>query len=142
MKKAFIFLVIILISAGVALAGEKRFIKNKDGTVTDTKTGLIWTRNANIAGKGMNWHEAMDFISELNQKAYLGYNDWRLPEIEELETLTEQREGLPKIPYDLGKYPFIEASDKLIKSKPTLPKGHPFKNVVSYWYWAKTVSPD
>jgi len=37
---------------------DPRFIDNKDGTVTDSLTGLIWLKNTNCFGM-MNWEGAM-----------------------------------------------------------------------------------
>ncbi|MBI3353871.1 MAG: DUF1566 domain-containing protein [Nitrospirae bacterium] len=56
-------------------------------TVTDKEAGLMWTRDANIAEKCMNWYDALKFIKQLNKQKYAGYNDWRLPTKEELQTL-------------------------------------------------------
>jgi hypothetical protein len=43
----------------------------------------MWARNGNIAGETMRWEDAMKWAKNLN---YVGYSDWRLPTIEELET--------------------------------------------------------
>ncbi len=56
---------------------------------TDPKTGLIWARDGNIAGKSMNWSDAMNWAKNLN---YGGYNDWRLPTKEEFESFS-RRDG-------------------------------------------------
>jgi hypothetical protein len=59
---------------------------------TDPQTGLMWARNGNIAGKEMNWNEAMEWVKNLN---YGGYSDWHLPTKEEFESLAElARESL------------------------------------------------
>lgn len=50
-------------------------------TYTDPKTGLMWARNCNIAGKQMNWNEAKNWVKRLD---YGGYCDWRLPTLDEL----------------------------------------------------------
>ena len=58
-----------------------------DLTVLDKEKNLMWTRNANIAGKKMNRDEAFKFVDSLNEQKYAGYNNWRLPDIGELMTL-------------------------------------------------------
>lgn len=52
-----------------------------------TKPLVMWTRDGNLAGKKMTWNDAFNFIKRLNEQKYAGYNDWRLPTKEELETL-------------------------------------------------------
>ncbi|MBI5375601.1 MAG: DUF1566 domain-containing protein [Candidatus Schekmanbacteria bacterium] len=76
------------IKAGVAWPSP-RFINNGDGTVTDNLTGLMWTKNANLPnlGLGKTWQQALDYVASLNSSNYLGFSDWRLPNINELESL-------------------------------------------------------
>jgi formylglycine-generating enzyme required for sulfatase activity len=63
-----------------------RFTANADQTVTDNLTGLIWSRDANPA----TWQQALDYIKTLNSSSYLGHNDWRLPNRNELESLVNR----------------------------------------------------
>ncbi len=58
-----------------------------DLTATDKKTGLMWTKNANLAGEKITWNNAFKFIEKLNKQKYAGYSDWRLPTNGELQTL-------------------------------------------------------
>ena len=70
-----------------------RFMNNGDGTVTDNLTGLIWTQNAgtptvgSCAGGYKTWQGALDYVTCLNSMNYLGHSDWRLPNVNELESL-------------------------------------------------------
>lgn len=48
-------------------------------TITDTRTKLMWIRNANFRVKPMTHTDAERLIKELNQNRYAGYNDWRIP---------------------------------------------------------------
>lgn len=74
------------------------YIDNKDGTVTDKLTGLIWARcsygqkwtASTCTGKPkeVSWHEAINLRFNL-----AGKNDWRLPSIQELLTLTKCKNG-------------------------------------------------
>lgn len=57
--------------------------------VKDEGSGLIWTWNANLSGKPMDWESANYFVQQLNEKRYAGYNDWRLPTADELKTLSK-----------------------------------------------------
>lgn len=58
-----------------------------DLTLLDNLTGLVWPKNAGLAGK-MTWQQALDFIEILNNINYLGHSDWRLPNLNELQTLS------------------------------------------------------
>jgi len=55
-----------------------------DAVVTDIRTGLMWTRDANIFGKLLNWYVAEEQVKRLSIG---GYNDWRLPTADELMTM-------------------------------------------------------
>lgn len=73
-----------------------RFIDNKDGTITDNLTGLMWILDGNTPGPIScnpnalkTWQEALDHIKCLNTNNYLGYSDWRLPNIKELLSLID-----------------------------------------------------
>lgn len=61
-----------------------------DLTIKDNRNGLVWTRNANLANREMNWYEAHEFIKRINAEKYAGYSDWRLPSKEELESLAKR----------------------------------------------------
>lgn len=69
-------------SAAVAAAAERDRLM-----YADPQTGLMWARNGDIAGKKMNWFEAMSWARNLN---YGGYNDWRLPTKEEFESFLKR----------------------------------------------------
>ena len=69
---------------------------NKD-VVKDTKTGVTWTKNANIAGRAMIWDEAKTFVDKLN---YAGHSDWRLPTKEELEAFNANGHGTFQTVFD------------------------------------------
>jgi hypothetical protein len=83
--------------------------------VIDRVTGLCWMRDADISGKTVTWVEALEIVKKLNRD-----NDspliWRLPNINELESL-------------------IDSSTH----SPSLPTGHPFENVRE-GYWSSTTS--
>lgn len=80
--------------------------------VLDTVTGLIWTKETSLTGL-MSWQEALDAVIALNKKSQ---HTWRLPNINELESL-------------------VDAS----QADPALPTDHPFTNVQEA-YWSSTTS--
>jgi hypothetical protein len=71
------------IQAGVPWP-EPRFTDNGDGTITDNLTGLMWTKDANLPGGYKTWQQALDYCNNLTLG---GYTDWRLPNVNELESL-------------------------------------------------------
>ncbi len=82
---------------GDILAGVEwpspRFTDNGDSTMTDNLTGLIWAKDASTPtvsgciGETMNWADAIDYVTCLNNNNYLGYNDWVLPNVNQIESL-------------------------------------------------------
>lgn len=84
-----------------------RFSGNNDQTVTDRLTSLIWTKQANlikvrdpgldkdgIPGDGaVSWQHALEYVNRLNQEKYLGFSDWRLPNLNEIASLVNQGES-------------------------------------------------
>ncbi len=117
-------------------AGEEwpspRFTDNKDGTVTDNLTGLVWLRDGNCteASGGidrssglLNWPSALRWCNNLaSGRCALSDNsvpgDWRLPNINELRSLIDYS-----------------------RHDPGLSSGHPFINTQSVWYWSSTTNP-
>jgi hypothetical protein len=73
---------------------DPRFTDNGDGTVTDRLTGLAWSMDANPAGGSKTWKQALDSIKTLNRRNYLGHDDWRLPNINELRSLLNKQPDL------------------------------------------------
>ncbi|MBF0565501.1 MAG: DUF1566 domain-containing protein [Nitrospirae bacterium] len=76
-----------------------RFIDNGDDTVTDNLTGLMWAEDAGTStvgactGGDMTWTNAFDYVACLNDANYLDHNDWRLPNINELESMVNVEES-------------------------------------------------
>ncbi len=63
-----------------------RYIDNRNGTVTDTKTGLMWASRDN--GSKINWHDARSYCQ--NYKGG-GHSDWRMPTLRELSGLYDKK---------------------------------------------------
>jgi len=66
-----------------------RFTDNGDGTVTDNLTGLMWDQTGNRFGV-RTWAQA---LSDANGLSLAGYGDWRLPNVNELESLINAEVG-------------------------------------------------
>jgi len=67
--------------------GINDFVDNGDGTISDNNTELMW--DAQGSSDGMNWKEALAWVQQKNSENYLGYNDWRLPNAKELQSIVD-----------------------------------------------------
>ncbi len=67
--------------------GNNAFADNGDGTVTDEATGLMWAQADN--GVGLNWEDALAWVDQKNLENHLGYADWRLPDVKELQSIVD-----------------------------------------------------
>lgn len=84
-----------------------RFIDNQDGTVTDTRTKLMWQKcidgrsGSDCSGGTENfysWSAALQQAETLNNTSGIAnYTDWRLPNIKELFSITERSCIYPRI---------------------------------------------
>jgi len=118
---------------GEMLAGAAwpvpRFNTNAGATFAlDRVTGLVWTTATLSPGPAanppgcntgtiLNWQEALDHVACLNTNAYLGRNDWRLPNRKELRSLADYSRGAP-----------------------AFPAGHPFNDLDGLQYWSATTN--
>ena len=69
------------------------FVDNSNGTVIDTDTGLMWQQDTVPAGT-YTWQDALSYCENLT---LAGYNDWRLPNANELQSLVDYSRYLPSI---------------------------------------------
>ena len=67
--------------------GINNFRDDGDGTITDEATGLVWSQSD--SGTSMNWEEALAWVQTPNADNYLGYSDWRLPNVKELQSIVD-----------------------------------------------------
>ncbi len=65
---------------------EKKSINGND-VVIDLATGLMWHQSGSI--NYMRWNSAKEWIRILNIKEYAGFQDWRLPTLDEAVSLLE-----------------------------------------------------
>ena len=68
-----------------------QFVDNGNETISDSRASLMWKKSDSIAdfGYGINWFESNDYIEELNEKKFAGFDDWRLPGFDEAKSLFE-----------------------------------------------------
>ncbi|OON99752.1 MAG: hypothetical protein ATN35_11055 [Epulopiscium sp. Nele67-Bin004] len=76
--------------------GLNLYVENNDATITDEATNLMWMQydsgyyNVGELEDGtLNWEEALAWAQEMNEQNFLGYSDWRLPNIKELHSLVD-----------------------------------------------------
>ena len=94
---------------------QPRFIEDTY-TTYDSATNLTWLKRANYLNDMLDWKSAFDLIEKMNREYKYGHNDWRLPSIVELESLTDMSQHSPALPVD-----------------------HLFVNVQEF-YWSSTTS--
>ncbi len=80
-----------IIRAEIVQSQDKRYTDNGDGTISDSKTGLMWMKNDSYlhTGHWLNWHEVKIYVKGLNEVRFANYSDWQLPTKEELRSLFE-----------------------------------------------------
>jgi len=69
--------------------GLNDFIDNEDGTITDLATGLMWMKEDNA--KAVSWKDALYFGENFE---WAGYDDWRLPNAKELQSIVDYTRSL------------------------------------------------
>lgn len=67
-------------------------------TVVDRLTGLIWSAQANLTPEPVSWQQALDAVHAMRMRQEGGRNDWRLPNILELESLVDCSMHSPALP--------------------------------------------
>ena len=71
---------------------------NGNLVVIDYTTGLMWQRSG--SPKYLDYYSSKEWIEELNSKRFAGYNDWRLPTLEEGMSLLEPKMKIGKLYID------------------------------------------
>ena len=92
------------------------FVDNQDSTVTDIRTGLMWQQ----AEPGTKpWQGAIDYCNGLD---LANKTDWRLPNIKELESITDSTRYNPAI--DTTFFPGASADGYWTSTTDTVPSGY------------------
>ena len=133
---ALLLVSLLLISQGCAKRGtsiraklektsdDGRFIDHGDGAITDTNTGLMWTQKDSFAdlGKCLDFNASRSYVSRLSTG---GYNDWRMPTVQELKMIYEENKK-----HEMG----FEIRDW--RSKFPLGLDPVFADGAAFWYWS------
>ena len=96
-----------------------QLIDNRDGTIIDNSTGLMWKQcsqgqsgsSCTGSADAYSWKEALE---QAYTHTYAGYSDWRLPNIKELSSILERA-----------------------CYEPSINKAR-FPNTESNWYWSSS----
>lgn len=109
--------------------GINNFVDNTDGTISDQNTDLMW--DVEGSHSGMTWKEALAYAQQKNEENYLGYNDWRLPNAKELQSIVDYSRS--------PSYTNSAAISELF----TVPQITNEGEQVDYpWYWTSTTHND
>ena len=130
-----ILMVLCAVLSGAVTAGaEGRFVDNGDGTVTDNSTGLMWARTDNMGH--INWHDAKLYCENIILSRY---GNWRMPTIEELQTLyDESLEGYETIcGHRVRSTPQVELSCGMVWSSEILEDSGRYPVSARAWNYAK-----
>ncbi len=115
MRSAYILVIIIVALTSVLNVWAHNFTDNGDKTVTDNRTGFMWQQMSDTEHK---WESAITYCEELN---LAGYNDWRLPNINELRSIVDYELYSPSL------------------DEPALDETY-FPNTEAYYFWTSTSS--
>ncbi|HGE6027957.1 TPA: DUF1566 domain-containing protein [Vibrio cholerae] len=123
---------------------NKRYFDNLDGTVTDKKTGLVWMRcsqgqswdgkTCNGEAKGYKWHDATKLTHN-----FAGSTAWRLPTVEELDSLVYCSKGRKPSARPNGEYVRDTNGECLGDNyqRPTI-NIRAFPNTLGDYYWSSS----
>ncbi|MBU1535988.1 DUF1566 domain-containing protein [Myxococcota bacterium] len=78
---------LLILVRGNTSYGVNDYVDNGDGTVSDRATGLMWAQDD--SGEGMIWEDALAYAQQMNAVEHLGYSDWRVPNIKELQSIID-----------------------------------------------------
>lgn len=107
-----------------------RFTDMGDGTVRDNETRLIWMKNANAFGTA-TWDNALAIAQTIDEDDFDWLNDgssegdWRLPDLDEWEALSDTRYSDPALCNTTGTSQWSE--------------GDAFIHVQSDYYWSRAL---
>lgn len=97
-----------MIAPALVPAGQ-RFVDNGDGTVTDTKLNLMWSRNDNNGD--INWRQSQQWVKyTFPYTLEKNYDNWRLPTLAELQSLYVEEGGYES---DCGQMVHVNPAIKL-----------------------------
>lgn len=93
--------VLFFLGGGPSDAAYGPHVDNGDGTISDIGTGLVWQQGD--SGIQVSWEDACQFCDTLE---IAGFDDWRLPRVDELRTLVNYQLVNPSVadPFETHAY--------------------------------------
>ena len=69
-----------------------RFVDNENETITDTETGLTWSKkdSRQMIGKWIDLDKSYKFAQDQNESSLGGFDDWRVPKMEDVKTIFDK----------------------------------------------------
>jgi hypothetical protein len=131
--------------------GINDFVDNDDATIIDEATSLMWAQKD--SGEAMDWEAALAYAED---STYAGYDDWRLPNVKELQSLVDYSGVFPAIDstmFDLTEitneagnadYPYVwtSTSNPYIDPKEAADAGYCYAWYVAFGYAVGTDGED
>jgi hypothetical protein len=87
------------VQAGATLS----YTDSGDGTITDNNTGLVWEKKSDDGSihdkdTSYTWDSAFAaHVAGLNTANFAGHNDWRLPNVKELQSIVNYENSFPPV---------------------------------------------
>ena len=71
---------------------KSRFLKRDDGTIYDSLPNITWMANDSRLDmdKEVSYAETEEYLKEINEKKFAGYDDWRMPTIHEASSIYDK----------------------------------------------------
>ncbi len=103
------------------LPSRLNLLDNGDGTITETKSKLMWTQKDSFSdlGRCLNWHDSKRYVENLTTG---GHTDWRMPEVWEYGAIYDNTESNVMAMDHDPEYPLALSSL--------------FADGAAYWYWS------
>lgn len=116
-----------------------------DGTVADSKTKLMWKRCpegfdyqsatnscASTGTTAYTWDNALNTPAAANTANFAGYNNWRMPNIKELQSIVEEQCYNPAVNTD--RFPSVSSVSYIWSNSPADPNKIGDSYLIDFYY--------
>ncbi len=116
----------ILLSLALVGVLSANCVSNGDKTVTCSDTKLMWQDDSGVGSVSKTWKEAIEYCEDLD---LAGYDDWRLPNINELLSIIDKSKYNPAL-----KDGFVQRSTNWFWSSTTRASYTDYAWLVGFYY--------